>query len=186
MKRKQEQLKKQRLIYLFVTLIIAIILHMLVAGGILVKTDSPSLPSKSHGIIESKINGKRLVEVDKDKMLEVKEIQPLSYDGNEWQEFVLTAYLPTCNGCSGITYTGVDVRNTIYYKGYRVVAVDPHIVPLYSIIRIKLNNKVIEAIALDIGSAINGNDLDLLVNDYERAMEIGRMSVSAKIIRWGG
>src|SRR5690625_2591600 len=38
--------------------------------------------------------------------------------------FTATHYTAYCDGCSGITYNGTDVRNTIYKDGYNVIAVD--------------------------------------------------------------
>ena len=96
-----------------------------------------------------------------------------------------TAYVATCEGCIGITYSGYDVRNTIYSpEGLRVVATDNSVIPIDTRMRITLaDGTTYEAIALDRGSAINGMELDLLVGSEEEAMTFGRQTVTAEILK---
>lgn len=97
-----------------------------------------------------------------------------------------TAYVSTCNGCSGLTYTEYNVRNTVYYQGYHIIAADFNKLPLYSIVRIDTDSESFEAIVLDTGSAIRGsNTIDLLVNTYDDAMRFGRKNVSVTVLREG-
>lgn len=96
-----------------------------------------------------------------------------------------TAYTAYCDGCIGITYTGYDVHNTVYYEDMRVVAVDPDVIPLYSIMEVSYDDVTFTAIALDTGSAIQGYDLDLLVKSKDKAFEFGRRDVTVTIIREG-
>jgi 3D (Asp-Asp-Asp) domain-containing protein len=106
------------------------------------------------------------------------------------ERFTLTAYTSDCEGCIGITAAGIDVRNTIHYvneqyspKKLRIVAVDPDVVPMWSVLRVTFaNGRTIEVVALDIGSAIDGRDIDLLVGSRARAFEIGRQGVEVEII----
>lgn len=108
-----------------------------------------------------------------------------NYNNNEWMKFQMTHYTAFCpTGCTGITATGVDVSNTIYHKGKRVVAVDPKVIPLNSIVQIKKSDgTVIEAIASDTGGKIKGNIIDLLVTNKIVAKEKGRQNVEVRIIR---
>ncbi|MFQ3543517.1 3D domain-containing protein [Halobacillus rhizosphaerae] len=77
-----------------------------------------------------------------------------------------THYIALCDsGCSGITATGVDVRNTMYYNGMRIIAVDPSVIPLYSLVKVQTPNGTFNAIALDTGGAIIGNHIDILTDD---------------------
>jgi 3D (Asp-Asp-Asp) domain-containing protein len=101
--------------------------------------------------------------------------------------FELTAYIAMCSsGCTGITATGIDVRNTLYHDGKRVVATDPDVVPLGSVLRITFaNGREIEAIAADTGGAIDGRDIDLLVESRDKALRIGRQAVDVRIISEG-
>ena len=94
-------------------------------------------------------------------------------------------YTANCEGCIGITKTGVNVKNTIYYKGMRIVAVDPNVIPLYSILEVSTPNGTFKAIALDTGGAIKGNKLDILVSDKQTAINLGRHTATVKIIGKG-
>lgn len=99
-----------------------------------------------------------------------------------WTTFEATAYTSTCKGCTGYTYTEFDVRNTIYKDGLRIVAVDPDVIPLHSKIEIDTGNRLIEAIALDIGGAIKGHKLDLLVETTQEAYQWGRRDVKVRVV----
>src|SRR5690625_3012009 len=82
----------------------------------------------------------------------------------EWLTFESTAYTAFCDsGCIGITRTGYDVSKTIYYDGMRIIAVDPDVIPLHSIVEVKTENETFTAIALDTGELIKGNIIDLLM-----------------------
>jgi 3D (Asp-Asp-Asp) domain-containing protein len=97
-----------------------------------------------------------------------------------------TAYIPNCNGCSGITYSGFNVKNTIEYEGRKIIAADFNKIPLYSIVRIDTDTESFEAIVLDTGGAIRGsNTIDLLVNSYESAIQFGRQEVLITVLREG-
>lgn len=98
-----------------------------------------------------------------------------------------TAYVAMCDtGCTGITKTGVDVRHTIYYEGYRVIAVDPRQIPLGSIVRVTLGDGTsFKAIASDTGGDIKGFRIDVLVATESEAWEFGRQTVGIEIVRRG-
>ena len=83
-----------------------------------------------------------------------------------------TAYLPTDGSGEGITATGIQAR-------YGVVAVDPSVIPLGSRVFIPGYG---EAIAADTGGAINGNRIDLCMEDYGSCMSFGRRSVDVYIL----
>lgn len=97
--------------------------------------------------------------------------------------FVATAYVSDCNGCTGITATGVDVRNTIYHKGYRVIAVDPKIIPLNSVVRVNTGDESFMAIASDTGGAIKGYKVDLLVGSTNEAWDFGKKTISITVLK---
>lgn len=98
--------------------------------------------------------------------------------------FEASHYTARCTGCSGITATGVNVKNTIYTPdGYRVVASDPRYVPLGTILEITYaNGKKIKAKAVDTGGAIKGRKLDVLVASKAEAYELGRVGVQVRIL----
>lgn len=98
-------------------------------------------------------------------------------------EFEATFYIAGCEGCSGITATGIDVRNTIYHEGKRVIAVDPNVIPLGSSVRVRLSNgDNFEAVAGDTGGAIKGRRIDVLVASRDEAYRLGRMTAEIEII----
>ena len=93
-----------------------------------------------------------------------------------------TAFCPT--GCTGVTATGVDVRNTIYHAGKRIIAVDPNVIPLGSLVRVTLKDGTsFEATAQDTGGAIKGNRIDILVDNRDEAYRLGRQSVKVEILK---
>lgn len=98
-------------------------------------------------------------------------------------KFNASYYTATCKGCTGITATGVDVRKTIHHKGYRVIAVDPRVIKLGSIVRVTTPHETFEAIAMDTGGAIKGHKVDILVSNKKTAYSLGRHSVYIKVIK---
>ncbi|MDD1503179.1 3D domain-containing protein [Lysinibacillus sp. CNPSo 3705] len=101
----------------------------------------------------------------------------------EWLNFHATYYGNDCIGCSGITATGINVQKTIYFKGLRIVAVDPTIIPLGTIVEIKTPNERFKAIAADKGGAIKGYRLDILVESERVSAQYGRHDVQLRIIK---
>lgn len=101
----------------------------------------------------------------------------------EWRTFEATAYIALCDtGCSGRTRTGIDVRHTQYYEGYRIIATDPDVIPLGSIVTVRLGNGYeFAAIALDSGGAIKGRRIDVLMANEDDAWDFGRQTVEVKI-----
>lgn len=106
-----------------------------------------------------------------------------------WKTFTQTHYISFCYKCSGKTASGISVRNTIKYKGYSIIAVDPRIIPLGSIVQINDGTKTFKAIALDTGGKIKGNKIDLLVstNNNKLAYSLGVKKIQLSVLRkgWG-
>ena len=104
----------------------------------------------------------------------------------------ITAYGPDCKGCSGITASGVNVRNTIYYhdKEYgkiRIVAADKTI-PFGTIVRLNYANKSLIAIVLDRGSAIGFKKnalFDLLYKNEKESNKFGKKLATIEVLRSG-
>ena len=63
-----------------------------------------------------------------------------------------TAYTAHCNGCSGITATGINLRAN---PNLKVIAVDPSVIPLGSKVWVEGYGY---AVAGDTGGAIKGNE----------------------------
>ncbi|MGN9867345.1 3D domain-containing protein [Bacillus swezeyi] len=102
-----------------------------------------------------------------------------------WRTFTMTAYTAFCpEGCTGITKTGIDVSHSIYYEGARVIAVDPSVIALGSTVEVRLaDGSSFRAKAIDVGGAIKGARLDLLVANESDAVQFGRQSVELRVIK---
>lgn len=104
-----------------------------------------------------------------------------SSSSGDWMTFRSTKYTANCSGCSGYTATGVNVNNTITYQGMRIIAVDPNVIPLRSIVEVRTPSGSFTAIALDTGGAIKGNKIDILVDSKSEAYNWGTRSVQVRI-----
>ena len=87
-----------------------------------------------------------------------------------------TAYTAFCEGCSGTTATGIDLRAN---PDQKVIAVDPDVIPLGSKVWVEGYG---EAIAGDTGGAITGNKIDLFIPSQEEAIEYGVQEVTVKVL----
>ena len=87
-----------------------------------------------------------------------------------------TAYTADCTGCSGVTNMGIDLEK---YPDAKVVAVDPDVIPLGSIVEVEGYGT---AIAADIGGDIDGNRIDVFVPGQQDALSWGRKDVTVKVI----
>ncbi|WP_234447893.1 3D domain-containing protein [Viridibacillus soli] len=87
-----------------------------------------------------------------------------------------TAYTAFCNGCSGKTATGINLRKN---PNLKVIAVDPSV--------IKLGSKVwVEdygyAVAGDTGGAIKGNKIDVFIPNKQSVYNWGRKKIKIKVL----
>jgi N-acetylmuramoyl-L-alanine amidase len=87
-----------------------------------------------------------------------------------------TAYTGQCEGCSGVTATGIDLNAN---PNAKVIAVDPSVIPLGSKVWVEGYG---EAIAGDTGGAIKGNKIDVHVPDQGTALNWGRKTVTVKVL----
>ncbi|WP_299093614.1 LysM peptidoglycan-binding and 3D domain-containing protein [uncultured Metabacillus sp.] len=87
-----------------------------------------------------------------------------------------TAYTANCEGCSGITSTGIDLNAN---PDQKVIAVDPDVIPLGTKVHVEGYGT---AIAGDIGGAIKGNRIDVFIPSKAEAKEWGRKQVEVKIL----
>lgn len=90
-----------------------------------------------------------------------------------------SAYTALDGAQSGITATGVDVRGTSTYNGMGIIAVDPNVIPLWSVVSIEGYGTFI---ALDTGGLIKGNRIDVLFGSVSDALNFGRRSVTVTIL----
>ncbi|MBS4216065.1 MULTISPECIES: 3D domain-containing protein [Neobacillus] len=87
-----------------------------------------------------------------------------------------TAYTASCEGCSGITKTGIDIKAN---PNAKVIAVDPAVIPLGSKVYVEGYG---EAIAGDIGGGINGHEIDVFIPSEQDALKWGRKTITVKIL----
>ncbi|WP_058308822.1 3D domain-containing protein [Gracilibacillus massiliensis] len=126
---------------------------------------------------EPKVEKKEAEESTKTKEENNKEAKEASssQDG-ETITVSATAYTAKCEGCSGITATGI---NLLENPNMKLIAVDPNVIPLGTRVHVEGYG---EAIAGDTGGAINGNKIDLHVPTKDEAYAWGRRTVDVTIL----
>lgn len=115
-------------------------------------------------------------EKNKQKVNRGKDTPNQLISDGEWETFIATAYTANCKGCSGITYTGINLHNN---PNAKVVAVDPNLIPLGSKVEIKGYGTYLAA---DIGGAIKGRKIDIFVPNKATANRFGIKSVQIRIL----
>jgi 3D (Asp-Asp-Asp) domain-containing protein len=93
-----------------------------------------------------------------------------------------TGYTPKCVGCSGITFTGIDVRGDSFHEGKRIIAVDPEVIPLETTVKVHTGDGSFLATTQDVGGDIEGHRIDVLFQSKKDAQEFGRQDVVVEII----
>ncbi|WP_251554302.1 G5 and 3D domain-containing protein [Neobacillus muris] len=88
-----------------------------------------------------------------------------------------TAYTANCNGCSGRTATGLNLRAN---PNMKVIAVDPSVIPLGSKVFVEGYGY---AVAADTGGAIKGYKIDVFVPSNAEAYRWGRRNVKITILQ---
>lgn len=87
-----------------------------------------------------------------------------------------TAYTAKCDGCTGVTATGIDLNAD---SNKKVIAVDPSVIPLGSRVHVEGYG---EAIAGDTGGDIKGNRIDVHLPTKDAAYGFGRQSVNVTVL----
>jgi len=87
-----------------------------------------------------------------------------------------TAYTASCNGCSGTTKIGINLRTN---PNAKVIAVDPSIIPLGTKVYVEGYGY---AIAADTGSAIKGYKIDIFIPTQAEAYRWGVRKVKIRIL----
>lgn len=88
-----------------------------------------------------------------------------------------TAYTAYCNGCSGVTATGFDLRNN---PNAKIIAVDPRVIPLGTKVYVEGYGY---AVASDTGGAIKGHKIDVFFPTKAEAFRWGVRKVKIKILQ---
>lgn len=97
---------------------------------------------------------------------------------NVVKEFTVSAsaFTANCNGCSGITRTGINLKKNPHLK---VIAVDPDVIKLGTKVHVEGYGY---AVAGDTGGAIKGNRIDVFIPNKSDAYKWGRKDVKIKIL----
>jgi 3D (Asp-Asp-Asp) domain-containing protein len=97
---------------------------------------------------------------------------------NAVKEFIVsaTAYTAYCNGCSGITKTGINLREN---PDLKVISVDPNVIELGTKVYVEGYGY---AIAGDTGGAIKGNKIDVFISTKSEANKWGGKNVKITIV----
>ncbi|MFC7687347.1 LysM peptidoglycan-binding domain-containing protein [Ureibacillus sp. GCM10028918] len=103
---------------------------------------------------------------------------PSSTSNTESKELIMeaTAYTASCEGCSGITSTGINLTEN---PDAKVISVDPSVIPLGSKVYVEGYG---EAIAGDTGGGIKGNKIDVFIPSKQDAMNFGRKQLKVTIL----
>lgn len=142
---------------------------------------------EAHRLYEAKIAEEKRKQAEAKQQAERQKQISRSNNANLTQiTMIATHYTSRCEGCSGITATGIDVTRTIYANGLRIVAVDPRVIPLGSIVRVEYaDSTTFRAIAGDTGGLIKGRRIDVLVASESEAYRLGKQTVTVTILKNG-
>ncbi len=97
-------------------------------------------------------------------------------DSSQTIQVTATAYTAKCDGCSGVTKTGV---NLMKHPKRKVIAVDPDIIPLGTKVYIPGYGY---ATAADTGGAIDGHRIDIYFPSKDKAFKWGVKHIDIKIL----
>lgn len=96
--------------------------------------------------------------------------------------FEITHY----NSDNGRTRMGTSManQNILTKDGYRIVAVDPNVIPMGTILKITTNyGETFLGQADDTGGVIHGNIIDIAVKSHSEAIQKGRGSATVEIVK---
>jgi uncharacterized protein YabE (DUF348 family) len=125
-------------------------------------------------VLESKPKQDKVVAVGAKEVV----VQASRGESSSGQEFYVnaTAYTANCNGCSGNTATGLNLRAN---PNAKVIAVDPSIIPLGTKVYVDGYGY---AVAADTGGAIKGNKIDVFFSSNADAYRWGNRKVKITIL----
>lgn len=94
------------------------------------------------------------------------------------KEFTVSAsaFTANCNGCSGLTATGINLKSN---PDMKVIAVDPDVIKLGTKVHVEGYGY---AVAGDTGGSIKGNKIDVFFSTKAEAYKWGRKDVKIKIL----
>ncbi|TQR21838.1 LysM peptidoglycan-binding domain-containing protein [Psychrobacillus vulpis] len=129
-------------------------------------------------IVSGNEEGSQSIDSEQDTMVAVSSpiSAPPPVEDSKEMLVTATAYTAYCEGCSGTTAYGIDLRSN---PNQKVIAVDPRIIPLGTKVWVEGYG---EAIAGDTGGAIKGHKIDVFIPSYNNAMEWGVKKVKIRVL----
>lgn len=100
-----------------------------------------------------------------------------------WQTGEFTAYYPANDAMQGggITAKGDNLYQSLYYRGYRIIAAPPS-VPFDTVVEIEVAGQTIKGIVRDRGGRIQGNKFDVTYGDKQSAEQFGRQQGKWRVV----
>ena len=132
--------------------------------------------------VKRKILSETVMKVKRNQVVAVgmktTSVQTMNVDAPSGKEIYVssTAYTASCNGCSGVTATGLNLKNN---PDAKVIAVDPSIIPLGSKVYVDGYGY---ATAADKGGAIKGNKIDVFFSSTSDAYRWGVKKVKVRVV----
>lgn len=91
---------------------------------------------------------------------------------------IATAYTAFCStGCTGKQKPAMMYQTHPITMEKRIIAVDPEIIPLYSLVQVSYEGNSFQAYAIDTGGDIKNNRIDILMDSEQEANAFGRKNV---------
>ncbi len=153
---------KKRRLFGFITALAVVLTVSVTIYSVFIDTEASALatevPSWESAEIETELNPA------------ISQEDPVDDD---FKGFEATAYCDL-----GITFSGVYVQRGI-------VAADPRVLPIGSVIEVSAGDYSGIYTVMDTGGVIKGEIIDIFMPDYEEAVQFGRQQVKIKVIRKG-
>ena len=105
----------------------------------------------------------------------------LKHNDIEWELYTVTAYTKNDDGVDNITSIGLDLNDN-WMQYFNFAAVDPKVIPYGTIVFIKLDGKIISALAVDCGGLIKGKHIDFYCEPSELS-KIGNGKLPLGVIK---
>ncbi|PEC51092.1 peptidoglycan-binding protein [Bacillus sp. AFS077874] len=142
------------------------------------KESEPAAKESAPAIKESVPTTKESAPVTKESVPAAKESESKTNDSAGLKVLTMeaSAYTASCKGCTGITATGINLKEN---PNTKVISVDPSVIPLGSKVNVEGYGV---AIAGDTGGAIKGNRIDVFIPNKQDAINFGRKQVKVTIL----
>ena len=138
------------------------------------------------GIVVESVEQPQIIEEEYNQPVVEEYVQPQVTTGYSIGSFAITYYSAYDGTQIGITAGGTSMAGGNIYTsdGYRIIATDPSVIPLGTIVRVTTSNgESFLAKADDSGGAIKGNKIDIAVSSPSQAFALGRGTATIEILQ---